>query len=90
MSFSQMGQIQMGAGNGRSGWRGGTALFFRLSLRGPELRRTAADDKDPFALHSSCGPGARKLDESFFFVLDFGLMGGTHRFLGVLPEMIGL
>jgi len=34
--------------------------------------------------------GARKLDESFFFFLDFGLMGGTHRFLGVLPEMIVL
>jgi hypothetical protein len=86
MSFSQMGQIQIGAGNGRSGWSGGTAVLFGLSLHGPELRPSAADRKDPFALPGSCGPGARKLDEGFFFVLDCGLMGGTHRFLGVLPE----
>jgi hypothetical protein len=41
-------------------------------------------------IRSLCTAAARKLDESFFFVLDFGLMGGTHRFLGVLPEMICL
>jgi len=68
--------------------RGHRVILSGLPLRSPELGRIAADVEDPLALHSSCGPGARQLDESFFFVLDFGLMGGKHRFLGVSPEMI--
>ena len=54
------------------------------------LWRTTLDAEDALALHRCLRPYARKVDQGLFLVLCFGLMGATHRFLGILPELGGL
>jgi hypothetical protein len=54
------------------------------------LWRTAIDAEDALALHRGLRPYARKVDQGLFLVLCIGLIGPTHRFLGILPELGGL
>ena len=54
------------------------------------LWRVIVDDHSAIALHRSLRPCARKLDQGLFVFFGFGLIGPTHGFLGILPELIGL
>jgi hypothetical protein len=58
---------------------------FQAALHGPVV-----DGHGPLALGRRLRPSARKLDQDLFLVFGFGLADPTHRFLGILPELISL
>jgi hypothetical protein len=66
----------MGAGKGRSGWRGGT-YFFSIC-------------ENAFALDCSFGPCSRKFDQRLSGSLGFRSASRTQGLLGILPKRIGL
>ena len=48
------------------------------------------DGDGSLALGRRLRPSARKLDQDLFLFFGFGLADPTHRFLGILPELISL
>jgi hypothetical protein len=52
------------------------------------LWRAIGDTKNVLALHCSLRPCARKVDIGPLLIVGSGFTSPTHRFLGVLPELI--
>jgi hypothetical protein len=52
--------------------------------------RTVVDAENVLAVQRSLRPCTRKLDIGLPLFFGFGLAGPTHRFLGILPELISL
>ena len=57
---------------------------------GRRLQGPIVDRDGSLALGRRLRPSERKLDQDLFLVFGFGLVDPTHRFLGILPELISL